>query len=253
MRAWLVWAGAVALMGLVVGCDGGEGEDAGILRPDTGMMGTDSGPMMGVDSGPGGDSGMMMGTDSGPGTDSGMMMGTDSGPPPGGDCSAPMLSSGCGPQAVVRVRAVLGAGMGSMTGNLVANLHHLYLGGGVTGGFFHTNGTRTGATISESTAAEVHFDLCAGGEMWSEENCGYNLWVYLDRNGNSALDSGEPAGRIEMEVNCHDSAAGCHNVVLDCTSGMSCAAFADPGTCFCSSPNCDSVRGDPLDRIITCT
>ena len=194
------------------------------------------------------DSGMM-GTDSGPGVDSGMM-GTDSGTP-GGSCAAPMVTSVCLPQAVVRVRALLGAGMASMTGTLRANLYHMNLGGGASGGFRHTGGSRAGVTISDTTAAEVHFDMCAEGEMWSEENCGYNLWVYLDRNGNSALDAGEPAGRTEVDVNCHDSAAGCHTVVLGCTAGMSCAAFTDPGSCSCRSPNCAGIGS--AGRISTCS
>lgn len=239
-KIWICFcASAIAL---AVGCDGNGDVDAGPLRPDGGTVsdgggGSDSG---GIDGGGGGD-------DAGAGTDAAMSV--DSGMS-GGSCAAPTVTSPCGPQAVVRVRATLGAGMGSMTGALVANLHHLALGGGATGGFLHTNATSAGATISPTEAAEVHMDFCAGGEMWSEENCGYNLWVYLDLNGNSSLDAGEPAGRVEVDVNCHGTGALCESVVLDCLDGMACAAFADTG-CACRTPNCDGIGG--ASRIVTCT
>ena len=212
MRAWLVWASAFALMGALAGCDGGDAEDAGTLRPDTGMMGTDSGP--GTDSGmTGGDSGP--GTDSGTGGDSGP--GTDSGTTPTGMCTARTVSSSCGNQAVVRSRVLLGSGMGSMTGTVRVTLAHTSLGSLSSGGVYHIDGTTSGA-VSETVAAEVQFDFCGGGEMWSEENGGYNLWAYLDLNSNGALDAGEPAGNAIIELSCNATESPCHTIVLDCTT-----------------------------------
>ena len=118
-------------------------------------------------------------------------------------------------------------------------------------GFPHADGTASGVTMGPDTPAELAFDFCVGGEMWSEENCEYNLWAFLDQNGNGTLDAGEPAGRAVHELSCRATGPACWPVVLDCLDGMSCASFTDPGACPCATPSCEGVGSS--SRIVTCT
>jgi len=174
----------------------------------------------------------------------------DGGDPPEGDCSPTTVRSPCDHEAsIIRVRAALGEGMEETTGQLVANFFHYRLGGGSQGGVPHNSGV-TDVTISPTRFAEVHWDHCTNGEMWSEENCEYNLWVFLDLDRDLMLDPGEAAGRVFTEISCFSDAPLCETVVLDCLDGMSCATFADPGACECSETTCSGV-GRP-ERIITC-
>ena len=56
------------------------------------------------------------------------------------------------------------------------------LGQGSTGGLFHTSTSSPVVTVGPDTPTEIHFDFCQGGEMWSEDNCGFNLWGFVDLN-----------------------------------------------------------------------
>ncbi len=155
-------------------------------------------------------------------------------------CSGTGVSSCNKPQSIVRVVSKLGANMKDVTGDLVVNLAHYRLGQGSTGGYPHNGTTKSGVTVGTNTPVEVDFDMCTGGEMWSEENCEFNLFGFVDVNKNGTLEQGEPAGRLVMNVSCKQSGAGCWGLVLDCTAGMSCVTFVDPGACKCASPGCNS-------------
>jgi len=238
----IVWCACLSLILATVGCgrdDRPAGRDAG--------GGADSGAALDA-GGPGGDAG---GGDAGGGDDDAGGGGEDDAGTVAMECSSTTMRSPCGDQSIVRVVAALGAGMGDMTGDLVVNLHHYRLGMGSSGGVIHTRAEETGVSIGPSTPAEVHFDHCDGGEMWSEDNCEYNLWVYLDTNGNDTLDPGEPAGRKLFDLSCRATGPACDTLVLDCLDGMSCAAFTDPGPCSCASPTCEGA-GSP-SRIVTCS
>jgi hypothetical protein len=119
------------------------------------------------------------------------------------------------------------------------------LGDGASGGFSHLFGeTNQGAAdVSEGNMPSFEFDFCTGGEMWSEENGDYRINAWLDLNGNSAVDPGEPAGFKQINLSCMD-APHCEGIELDCLDGISCFAFAD-GTCSCQQPACNSP-------IVTC-
>ncbi len=167
-------------------------------------------------------------------------------------CTIAPVASPCGAAASIRVTARLGAGMAPAMGNLVVNIAHLRLGMSTSGGVPHTGGTRAGVTVSPTASAETAFDFCAGGEMWSEGNCEYNLWGFIDRNANRMLDAGEPAGRAVVTVSCFATASPCFELVLDCVNGASCANFSPPsGACRCASPACPVRAGS--SPINTCS
>jgi hypothetical protein len=156
-----------------------------------------------------------------------------------GTCSGAQIPSGCGkPQSVVRVLATLGSG--SASGPLRVTLAHLRLGNAGTGGVYHTDASSAPVTLGGGESTELQFDMCSGGEMWSEDNCEFNLWGYIDANGNGVLDVGEPAGRSVVSLSCTAAGAACVELALDCVDGTSCVAFQDPGSCSCAQPSCNS-------------
>ena len=155
-------------------------------------------------------------------------------------CGASSVSSSCAnPLSIVRVVAKLGPQIAQATGKLVVKLTHYRLGGGSTAGVAHTETSKFGL-IGPSTTEEVHFDMCADGAMWVEDTCEFNLWAFLDTNNNGVLDTGEPAGRTVLPMSCRATEAPCVGLVLDCTTGMSCATFADPANCTCGTA-CNSI------------
>jgi hypothetical protein len=163
-------------------------------------------------------------------------------------CSAPTISSSCQPEGVIRVVVRLGAGMADASGSVQLVLAHEMLGQGSTGGLFHTSTSSPIVTVGANTPTEIQFDFCQGGEMWSEDNCGFNLWGFVDVNGNTSLDPGEPAGRTLVDVSCNNNGAHCFELVLDCEAGNTCVGFTDPGgTCSCAMPTCGSAN-----KISTC-
>lgn len=236
--------GALCVVGTVYACGGGDETGSTARGPSTttGSPTTTNGP------GPGsGGNGQGGAAGAGPGSGGAGQGGTGTGGASMANCSAAMVSSTCQPEAVIRVAARLGNGMSQATGTLRVTLAHYKLGGGAGGGVFHTNASTPNATVSPSVQAEVHFDMCSGGEMWSQENCEFNLYGFLDQNNNTLLDSGEPAGRLLVNVSCMNNGAHCFELVLDCTTGTSCIGFTDPGGgCQCQMPTCNSA-------IVTCT
>jgi hypothetical protein len=208
----------------LIACGGGTSDvDSGTMPPD-------------VDSG-------STGTDTGP-------PGVDSGSTPA-SCTAPRVTSSCGPNAVVRVVATLPATAPAANGQLVGLLNHLRLGNGAAGGVPHTAGAQS-VTLAPGGSSELQFDFCAGGEMWSEENCEYVLIVFVDANGNMTPDPGEPSGQTQVSISCHATSPPCASVTLDCTAGASCLSFADPpGGCSCAAPDCSAVGSS--SRIILCS
>lgn len=174
----------------------------------------------------------------------------DAGPIPNApDCAAPTVTSLCADQAIVRIVARLGDDMPSDSGRFRLVLNHLRLGRGEFGGIYHTNADGPEVvTISRTSWTELHFDMCAGGEMWSEDNCEYSLYGYLDRNDDGELNIGEPAGRLTLDLSCFETQAACHEMVLDCLDGMLCTTFTADQQCQCSGQTCPEYVG----HIVTC-
>ncbi|MGF1467058.1 MAG: hypothetical protein ACFCGT_13075 [Sandaracinaceae bacterium] len=202
-----------------------------------------------------------------PDPDAGRVEAPDDGPaadpdlgPPGVDagrdpsaCEPAQVSGDCGPQGIVRTRITLTEeAQQTITAPIVVNFFHYRLGQGAAGGVPHWTARSAGAVdLEPGVPVEIHFDHCRGGEMWSEDNCEYNLWAFADLNNDGALQVGEPAGRILMELSCVASHPACEDVVLDCPDGMACVAFDEPPACACGAEDVCAATGSRT-RIITC-
>src|SRR5262245_52741773 len=110
-------------------------------------------------------------------------------------CAPPRgVTSVCNdPKSIVRLVARLGVGVDAAEGELVINMNHYRLGDGINGGVAHVSTSKPSVALGPGKMAQVDFDMCAGGDMWSEENCEFWLWGFIDTNGNGELDAGEPA------------------------------------------------------------
>ena len=124
-------------------------------------------------------------------------------------------------------------------------MNHYRLGNGANGGVGHTLATKAGVKLGAGKMAQLDLDMCAGGDMWSEENCEFWLYGFIDGNGNRELEAGEPAGHVVFDVSCYSDESPCVGITLTCTDGPSCVAFDDPGGCECRDPGCGS-------SIVTC-
>ncbi|MCO4771430.1 MAG: hypothetical protein KDA24_15460 [Deltaproteobacteria bacterium] len=135
-----------------------------------------------------------------------------------------------------------------LTGDLVVVLTHSNLGQAGVGGVVHISTTVADVDLAAGPV-DWSMDMCLGGEMFSEENCSYNLIAILDRNGNNGPgnfvpDEGELATRVgDVWVSC-SAESPCFTLELDCTDGADCVAFTDPGNCSCEN-GCNS-------EIVTC-
>ncbi|HWB74358.1 MAG TPA: hypothetical protein VG755_05370 [Nannocystaceae bacterium] len=157
-------------------------------------------------------------------------------------CDPPLTQSACGnPNSIVRGTATVGDGAPT-TGTLLLALTHQYLGDGASGGIYHISATIPAVDFA---AGPVPFelDMCAGGEMWSEENCEFQISVALDANDNGVIDAGDPTGKQFVFVSCTGDNP-CLELALDCTDGTSCVAFPDPGYCAC--PGNGQVCNSPI-------
>lgn len=120
-------------------------------------------------------------------------------------------------------------------------MHEAY--NGSQGGGYHFSHSMPRVDLTEPVP--FAFDMCLGGEMWTEENCRYSLQVILDQDGdqgpkNVLPDRGEPATRVtELRVSCTEEPL-CLDVVLDCTDGPTCASFTELPSCTCEQPSCAS-------------
>ncbi len=99
--------------------------------------------------------------------------------------------------------------------------------------------------------ASFSIDLCEfGAQMWSEDNCDFNLIAMIDRNGTNdptstffdsahpaVPDPGEPAAVKTIQISCF-AASQCVEMRLDCTDGASCVSYTDPGKCTCAAKSC---------------
>jgi len=110
------------------------------------------------------------------------------------------------------------------------------------------------------TAGQLQFDidLCElGTAMYSEEDCGFNLVVMLDENGNNDPDAngaaamkatvGELVKMTPLNISCHTDSQ-CLSIVADCTEGSVCTTETplEISQCKCAADSC------PSDSII-CT
>jgi hypothetical protein len=164
-------------------------------------------------------------------------------------CAPAERPSSCGsPASIVRGVVTVADGVpGARTGTLHLVMMHRRYGNASAGGHPHWGWVYPGVDLSEPFAFEI--DMCDGNEeMWSEENCEYNLIAILDQNGNNGHngsafvtpDVGEAAALAVFNLSCHAAAGPCLQVELGCTSGASCISYEAPPACECAQPACDS-------------
>lgn len=168
--------------------------------------------------------------------------GTEPTTPPPPACDATVRSSCDNPSSIVQGHVRLGDGIDVTQGDLyIALMHEAY--DGAVGGGYHIATRIPNADLSEPVP--FAFDMCAGGEMWTEENCTYSLQVILDQNGDQSETNvlpsrGEPSARVaEVRVSCSE-APPCLDVVLDCMDGPTCTSFDSLPTCECETASCAS-------------
>jgi hypothetical protein len=161
-------------------------------------------------------------------------------------CAPPETESICGNEAsIVRGRVRLGDGYAPEVteGNLIVAMTHLTLGNERDGGYYHFHTQVRNVDLADGPV-EFELDMCQGGEMWSEDSCGYNLIAFLDTDKDGAGTSpvpeeGEPSARVEFDISCRGDAP-CLDVPLDCEEGRPCVKFDSPGNCECGD-TCDSI------------
>jgi hypothetical protein len=166
-------------------------------------------------------------------------------PPGPSNCSVPNEAS------VIRGVARLAPGMappGGASGRLVIGLMHARFGKEENGGHPHWYDVIPDVDLA---AGPVPFeiDMCDGdAEMWSEDNCEFNLVVVLDTNGNNGPaagvlnlipDPGEVGWHQVFDLSCKGTSQ-CFDVRFDCLDGQACISYEDLGTCKCAVESCDS-------------
>lgn len=177
---------------------------------------------------------------------------TDDGPPtdhdaaPAPTCAPAQLVSECGSRAVIRATAQLPDGAEPASGTLVTGLLHRRLGDGSMIGVPHTVEARPDVTMTPGDAIDLELDFCAGGEMWSEENCDFVLFAFVDMDGDTRPTDGEPLGSRTIEVSCRATESPCYALVLDC---LDCSGPPPAGGCTCAG-SCAGVASPA--RIVTC-
>jgi len=162
------------------------------------------------------------------------------------ECEPVISTGGCGTEAaIVRATIEIPPGASATQGALFFGISHEYLGGGATGGYYHTSKRIPNVDLSDGPIS-VELDMCTGGAMYSEDNCSYNFFAFLDLNDNAdpnsfLPDPGEPAASIlGVNVSCQGDSQ-CLNLVLDCEDGQNCVRFQDPaGGCECAPQTCGS-------------
>jgi hypothetical protein len=229
MRRW------TSAMALAVACGGGDSDNSS--GSSGAAASSEGGSTNDAATTPGASSGTSPAESSGDGaaasSESGIAESSGESGTTGGAavCDAPVTQSACGnPNSIVRGTVTVGDGAPT-TGSLIVSLTHQYLGDGASGGIAHMAGTIPDVDF---TAGPVPFelDMCVGGEMWSEENCEFQIAVTLDANDNGIVDAGDPTGTQFVFLSCTGDNP-CLELPLDCIDGSSCLAFPDPSYCGC--------------------
>jgi len=174
-------------------------------------------------------------------------------------CAAPSASHCATPNegSVVRGVARLAPGftppMGTK-GRLTIGMMHARFGEEATGGHPHWYKTINDVDLANGPVP-FDIDMCDGNnEMWSEDNCEFNIIVVLDTNKNNGPqatklnmvpDVGEAGWHQIMNISCNTESP-CLDVRFDCTDGASCINYEPLGACKCAPEACNPA-------VATCT
>jgi hypothetical protein len=136
------------------------------------------------------------------------------------------------------------------SGNLWVFLTHYWPTMGELGGEVKASKLYENVDLEDGEPFAFEIDMCDGafGAMWSEDNCGYNLELLLDKNGNATPenrlpDDLEPAHKVEnVLISCEDDSQCTGTLLLDCKRGAPCFQFEnkDIPDCECAASTCNS-------------
>lgn len=178
---------------------------------------------------------------------------TTTDPTGGVECPAPGGSVCQNDNSIIvgTVRLADGLDVPDATGTVQVHLTHESLGDTQNGGVAHTHVSVANVDLNNGPVP-FEIDMCNGGAMWSEDNCGFNILAILDQNGNNGFnaqlpDVGEPTALMGgIMFSCTGDGPQCVDVVLDCVDGASCAQFPDLGC------NCDTQANCPDSIFMAC-
>ncbi len=118
-----------------------------------------------------------------------------------------------------------------------------------TGGHPHAYVSSDDVDLAKGEARFTIDNCQLGTAMYSEENCGFNIVVMLDENGNNDPDAkgqiafipdkGELVKMVPVDVSCH-APSQCLQVTADCVDGDTCTTYAPITACKCSASTCPS-------------
>ncbi len=182
---------------------------------------------------------------------------TSAGSSGAGSSTGPALPSTCevttqsvcdNDASIIRGEVRLAPEMQAAEGDLVVALLHRRYGSPDVGGHPHAVTRRPGISLGPDEPFAFEIDMCdANATMWSEENCEYNLVVWLDTNGNNGFGPGsivpdvdEPTVMHVFNLSCHAEGPTCLQLELGCTGGQDCLSFEAAPACECSADACDS-------------
>ena len=136
------------------------------------------------------------------------------------------------------------------SGNLWVFLTHNWPTLGELGGELKASVRYENVDLEDGEPFPFEIDMCNGayGDMWSEDNCEYNLQIALDKNLNMTPeamlpDDLEPAHKVEnVFISCEDDSQCLGTILLDCKRGAPCFQFdnKDIPDCQCSASTCNS-------------
>ena len=166
------------------------------------------------------------------------------------ECEEPTIASLCD-NAASLVQGLVTLPEGEASGDLVLAMMHRRHGSPEAGGHPHWFWQFDDVSLSSSEPLPFTIDMCEGNaEMWSEENCEYNLVALLDADGDNGWgaaravpDPGEPSAVATFDLSCHAEGPTCVQLELGCTDGAACVLYESPGACECAEESCPSEAG----------
>jgi hypothetical protein len=131
-------------------------------------------------------------------------------------------------------------------------MHHQYVlqaSEGKQGGHPHAWDSFSNVDVAKGEA-RFKLDMCElGTAMWSEENCGFNIVVMLDENGDNdpnkgglpALmpQKGELVAMVPLDISCHKPSP-CLEIEAKCADGEACTTYTPITKCACAADKCPS-------------
>lgn len=135
------------------------------------------------------------------------------------------------------------------SGDLWVFLVHNWPELGELGGVVKVSRRYKDVNLEDGEPFPFEIDMCDGafGTQWTEDACGYNLNLLLDRQGNNTPeniipDEADSARKVEnVSISCEGDTQCLGTILLDCGRGSGCFTFAnDFPLCDCATTSCNS-------------